>query len=488
MRTYLEIGTNDFDTLNDKFADRFNWRGVSIEAVPEYFNNLIKHDKNTYINSICTVGDTEPQAFYYVPPAIIDQYGLPAWLKGCGSLDMQNQPSLMAYSQYVVTKEFSTVSIDTVLKLYFADGRIDLLKIDTEGYDFKLLNAILDKVTPTNIIFETIFMPQVDFSLLDTRLRKLGYSFKGRQGDSVQYSIPATLLIVDPFWSTGSIAKDLQHISKARHVDYLSWREYIDGVELEKIMSEYDSVVAFGLSAPHGWCTLIPHGVICCGKIEVDWITGISLKHPKGLLGGCFGAVSYEAYCELQKISNPKAIYYTPASARISRFLPRKEVSSIKTLGWCGVPASAQNFGGIDAKRFSMFEEIVARTGLAYKVSYQNFTYDTMQEFYDSIDLLICTSSTEGGPLGVFEAIACGVPVISTNVGLVKEVDSIHKFDNVQQACDLIERLKSHELLKKYRSNQYCQLYSEFCTEQLFRYWEDLFVACDCLNSKKLLF
>jgi glycosyltransferase involved in cell wall biosynthesis len=111
-----------------------------------------------------------------------------------------------------------------------------------------------------------------------------------------------------------------------------------------------------------------------------------------------------------------------------------------------------------------------------------------MQEFYDSIDLLICTSSTEGGPLGVFEAIACGVPVISTNVGLVKEVDSIHKFDTAQQACELIERLKSQELLKKYRSNQYCQLYSEFCTEQLFGYWEDLFVACDCLNSKTLLF
>jgi hypothetical protein len=482
MRTYLEIGTNDFDTLNDKFANRFNWRGVSIEAVPGYFNNLKKLDKNIYINAICTVGDTESKAFfYYVPQNVIEQYNLPAWLKGCGSLDMQKQPSLQAYSQYVVTQEFSTVSIETVLKVYFPDGRIDLLKIDTEGYDFKLLNAILDRITPTNVIFETVFMSQADISHLDCRLRKLGYTFRGRIGDSIQYSIPSTVLIVEGKWSTGSIAKDLQQVSKHRHISYLDWDKYVEPAELEKIISEYDSAVSFCLDTPHAWKPLAKHGVVCCGNIEVGWLKS------RGLSGECFGTVSYEVYCEMLKISN-KPVYYTPVSARLSRFIPRKEVDQIKVLGWCGVPKTAQNFGGIDAKRFSMFEEIVAKTGLQCKVSHQNFTYDTMQEFYDSIDLLICTSSTEGGPLGVFEAIACGVPVISTNVGLVKEVDSIHKFDTAQQACELIERLKSQELLKKYRSNQYCQLYSEFCTEQLFGYWEDLFVACDCLNSKTLLF
>jgi glycosyltransferase involved in cell wall biosynthesis len=111
-----------------------------------------------------------------------------------------------------------------------------------------------------------------------------------------------------------------------------------------------------------------------------------------------------------------------------------------------------------------------------------------MQEFYDSIDLLVCTSSTEGGPLGVFEAVACGVPVISTSVGLVQEVDSIHKFETVDQACELIEKLKSPELLRMYRSTQYMQMYSSVCMEHYVGYWEDLFVACDCLNNKVLLF
>lgn len=476
MRTYLEIGTSDFDTLNCKFLDRFNWQGTSIEAVPEYFDKLLKSSKNTYINAICTVDNSKPKTFYYVPAADIKKYNLPPWLKGCGSLNMQTQPSLQTYSQYVVAKELPCVPVDSILP-----AKLDLLKLDTEGSDFQLLNAILDRITPTNVIFETVFMAQEEFNLLDTRLRKLGYRFRGRQGDSVQYSIPSTLLIVDANWSTGSIAKDLQAISKTRHIDYLDWSKYIEPITLNEIISEYDSVVSFCLSSPHGWAPLAQHGVVCCGKIEVDWIKN------KQLLGNCFSAVSYETYSELTKLST-KPVYYTPASARITRFKPRKDASPIKTLGWCGVPASAQNFGGIDAKRYSMFEEIVAQTGLQYKVSMQNYNYDTMQEFYDSIDLLVCTSSTEGGPLGVFEAIACGVPVISTDVGLVKECKSIHKFETVQQACDLIDRLKSPELLKKYRALQYHQLFFKTCMEYSINYWEEFFSACDCLNTPVLFF
>jgi hypothetical protein len=481
MRTYLEIGTNDFDTLNDKFANRVNWQGVSIEAVPEYFANLNKHPKNVYINAICTLSDTKSQTFYYVPSEVVAKYNLPLWLKGCGSVDMETQISLKAYSQYVVAKDLETISLDSVLNLAVFSSGIDLLKIDTEGYDFKLLNAILDRITPTNVIFETVFMSQADISHLDCRLRKLGYTFRGRIGDSIQYSIPSTVLIVEGKWSTGSIAKDLQQVSKHRHISYLDWDKYVEPAELEKIISEYDSAVSFCLDTPHAWKPLAKHGVVCCGNIEVGWLKS------RGLSGECFGTVSYEVYCEMLKISN-KPVYYTPVSARLSRFIPRKEVDQIKVLGWCGVPKTAQNFGGIDAKRFSMFEEIVAKTGLQCKVSHQNFTYATMQEFYDSVDLLICTSSTEGGPLGVFEGIACGVPVISTNVGLVKEVGSIHKFDTVQEACDIIERLKSPSLLQVYRSNQYLQLYSEFCTEHLLIYWEEFFRACDCLNTKAMLF
>jgi hypothetical protein len=40
---------------------------------------------------------------------------------------------------------------------------------------------------------------------------------------------------------------------------------------------------------------------------------------------------------------------------------------------------------------------------------------------YDGIDVFLCTSELEGGPMTVLEALACGVPCVSTPVGLVPD-------------------------------------------------------------------
>lgn len=47
---------------------------------------------------------------------------------------------------------------------------------------------------------------------------------------------------------------------------------------------------------------------------------------------------------------------------------------------------------------------------------------EEMPNFYNSIELYVCASKTEGTPLTVLESMAMGIPVISTDVGLVSEV------------------------------------------------------------------
>ena len=47
---------------------------------------------------------------------------------------------------------------------------------------------------------------------------------------------------------------------------------------------------------------------------------------------------------------------------------------------------------------------------------------EDMPNFYNSINLYICASKTEGTPLTVLEAMAMGIPIISTDVGIVSEV------------------------------------------------------------------
>ena len=48
--------------------------------------------------------------------------------------------------------------------------------------------------------------------------------------------------------------------------------------------------------------------------------------------------------------------------------------------------------------------------------------HEDMPEYYNDIDIYVCASRTEGTPNTVLEAMACGVPVISTDVGIVPEV------------------------------------------------------------------
>lgn len=48
--------------------------------------------------------------------------------------------------------------------------------------------------------------------------------------------------------------------------------------------------------------------------------------------------------------------------------------------------------------------------------------FSAMPDYYRSIDVLACTSSIEGTPNPVLEAMASGLPVVATNVGVVPEV------------------------------------------------------------------
>lgn len=80
--------------------------------------------------------------------------------------------------------------------------------------------------------------------------------------------------------------------------------------------------------------------------------------------------------------------------------------------------------------------------------------HDEMQNYYKDIDVLVCTSKIEGTPNPVLEAMACGVPVISTDVGVVPQVfgilqkEFILKERSIDCLCDAIERLRRHpELL-----------------------------------------
>ncbi len=85
-----------------------------------------------------------------------------------------------------------------------------------------------------------------------------------------------------------------------------------------------------------------------------------------------------------------------------------------------------------DLKRFHLLEEAVKiaarKTKMTLKVA--DFNSDTasliphneMPEWYHGVDVVCCQSISEGTPNPVLEACACGLPVVSTPVGLVPKI------------------------------------------------------------------
>lgn len=65
--------------------------------------------------------------------------------------------------------------------------------------------------------------------------------------------------------------------------------------------------------------------------------------------------------------------------------------------------------------------------------------HDKMPEYYNSIDLYVCASKNEGTPNPVLESMASGVPIISTDVGIVRDA-----FGERQKKFILKERTKEN--------------------------------------------
>lgn len=87
---------------------------------------------------------------------------------------------------------------------------------------------------------------------------------------------------------------------------------------------------------------------------------------------------------------------------------------------------------------------------------------EEMKEFYNSIDIYVCASKTEGGPNPILESMCSGVPIISTDVGFVKDV-----LGNKQKEFIIEERSKENikEKIKQLLDNK--EILKELSNENL---------------------
>jgi len=141
--------------------------------------------------------------------------------------------------------------------------------------------------------------------------------------------------------------------------------------------------------------------------------------------------------CEDIKKWNPNTTYI-PNGVDPELFTPFDNTEEL-TIGWCGQKTKG-GFGEIKGKEgykwdIKGFELIlkplfvrlnIGQRNVKFKVNCADYkkclSREEMAEWYDDIDIFICTSIYEGGPLPVLEAASAGKPIISTRVGIVPEL------------------------------------------------------------------
>lgn len=65
-------------------------------------------------------------------------------------------------------------------------------------------------------------------------------------------------------------------------------------------------------------------------------------------------------------------------------------------------------------------------SGRGWPIPTKRYSWKEMPQFYQALDVLVCPSRVEGGPLPVLEALACGVPVVvPAGVGIIDELPNV---------------------------------------------------------------
>ena len=114
-----------------------------------------------------------------------------------------------------------------------------------------------------------------------------------------------------------------------------------------------------------------------------------------------------------------------PFGVDLNRFRPMSRSRAREHLGWSGEhPVAIFPYDpSRSEKNYDLAERVIAESALDIELRVvTDVPYTEMPYYLNASDVLLVTSHRESGPMTVKEAIACNLPIVSTDVGFVRAV------------------------------------------------------------------
>lgn len=152
----LQIGANDgirFDSVYE-IAQKHAIKGLLVEPLPDMFlelkENYKEHDGFVFEN--CAIGNEEGSLPFY---RIKGDAKIPDWAHGLASFNKSHIEKFNVVKPELIEKiTVPTTTFSSLLKKHNVD-KIDLLVIDTEGFDYEILKMVMKaKVFPDLLQYE----------------------------------------------------------------------------------------------------------------------------------------------------------------------------------------------------------------------------------------------------------------------------------------------------------------------------------------------
>ena len=201
---FLQVGGND-GFANDpmfRMIKRFGWKGIIVEPQKEVFQNRLSKtyrlEKNVILENCAIAAETGTKDLYKL------SVSNSRWATGLATFNkevmldrIKNNDRIKKRAlaegailpekkeDYIAIEKVTCYSIQDLMKKH-GWNELNLLQIDTEGFDFEVIKTInFESFRPKMISFEHHLLSKEDFSACISLLVKQGYQIEHFGGDTL---------------------------------------------------------------------------------------------------------------------------------------------------------------------------------------------------------------------------------------------------------------------------------------------------------------